>query len=60
MTSDERFERIEHINASFPEQRRKDREEYRVLWRDAERQMNEIRSNISQLAVESRLRNEEL
>ena len=66
MTSDERFECIELVTASIAEQRRKDREEYRALWRDTERQMNEmasgmneLRRNISELAVESRLRNEE-
>jgi predicted RNase H-like nuclease (RuvC/YqgF family) len=74
MTSDERFERIEHINASIAEERRRDREEYKALWRDSERQMTDLRGNVSQLAtevshlagnirqlaVETRLRNEEL
>jgi hypothetical protein len=34
MTSEERFERIEHVTAALVEERRKDREEYRQLWRD--------------------------
>ena len=49
MTTDERFERIEHITAGLAEERRKDREEYKTLWRDTQRQIHE-------LALETRLR----
>jgi hypothetical protein len=33
MTTEERLERIEHITAGLAEERRKDREEYRALFR---------------------------
>jgi len=33
MTAEERFERIEHVTAGLAEERRKDREEFRALWR---------------------------
>ncbi|MGA2737720.1 MAG: hypothetical protein ABSG65_09740 [Bryobacteraceae bacterium] len=42
MTTDERFERIEHVTAGLAEERRKDREEFRGLWRDTQRQLNEL------------------
>src|SRR5437588_8118 len=41
MTTEERFDRIEHITAAIAEERRKDREEYKTLWRDNQRQINE-------------------
>jgi hypothetical protein len=66
MTTDERFERIEHFTAGMAEERRKDREEYKALWRDTERQMYEfgvglveLRRQVSELAVETRLRFQE-
>jgi hypothetical protein len=34
MTVEERLDRIEHISAGLAEERRKDREEYKMLWRD--------------------------
>jgi len=49
MTIEERFERIEHLTAGMAEERRKDREEYKALWRDTQR-------HIDELAVETRLR----
>jgi uncharacterized protein YlxW (UPF0749 family) len=42
MTTEERFERIEHVTAGLAEERRKDREEYRQLWRDTQRQIYEL------------------
>jgi methyl-accepting chemotaxis protein len=42
MTVEERFERIEHVTAGLAEERRKDREEFRALWRDTQRQLNDI------------------
>ena len=47
MTIDERFERIEHVTTGFAEERRKDREEYRQLWRDTQRQLNELTLKIA-------------
>jgi hypothetical protein len=41
MNNEERFERIEHVIAGLAEQRRQDRDEYRLLWRDTERQIRE-------------------
>jgi methyl-accepting chemotaxis protein len=74
MTVEERFERIEHITAGLVEERRKDREEYRQLWRDTQRQINELTLKVSDindavtrlsdridhLAEESRLANQRL
>jgi hypothetical protein len=42
MTTEERFERIEHVTAGLAEERRKDREENRQLWRETQRQLNEL------------------
>ena len=42
MTAEERFERIEHVTAGLAEERRKDREEFRALWRDTQRQFNDL------------------
>jgi septal ring factor EnvC (AmiA/AmiB activator) len=42
MTSEERIDRIEHVTAALAEERRKDREEYRQLWRDTQRQINDL------------------
>lgn len=51
MTIEERFERIEHVTAGFAEERRKDREEHRQLWRDTQRQLNEIGLRVNDLTV---------
>jgi hypothetical protein len=53
MTSDERLERIEHLTAGLAEERRKDREEYKTLWRDTPRQLNELGTKVLQLSEES-------
>jgi hypothetical protein len=37
-----RFERTEHFTAAMDEQRRKDREEYKAVWRDTQHQINEL------------------
>jgi len=67
MTPEERFAQIEHFTAAIAEQRRKDREEYKTLWRDQQRQIETINRQIEsihrevqQLAVETRLRIEEV
>jgi hypothetical protein len=67
MTAEERFERIEHVTATLVEERRKDREEYKALWRDQQRQLAELtaglvelRRHVEELAVETRLRIEQL
>jgi hypothetical protein len=54
MTTEERFERIEHLTAGLAEERRKDREEYKILWRDTQRQINELSARILQIGDESR------
>ena len=51
MTTEERFERIEHVTAGLVEERRKDREEYRALWRDTQRQLNEITAKLADLTL---------
>lgn len=47
MTIEERFNRIEHFTAAEAEQRRKEREENRQLWRDTQRQINELTIKIA-------------
>jgi len=51
MTVEERFQRIEHVTAGLAEERRKDREEFRALWRDNQRQINELTVRINDLTV---------
>jgi len=67
MTTEERFERIEHLTAGIAEERPKDREEYKMLWRDTQRQINELsagmvdlRRHVDDLAVEVRHRIQEV
>jgi chromosome segregation ATPase len=56
MTTEERFERIEHLTAGLAEERRKDREEYKTVWRDTQRQLNEVSTRLVQLSeTDSRL-----
>jgi hypothetical protein len=50
VTTEERFERIEHLTAGIAEERRKDREESKALWRDTQRQLNEVSSRLVQLS----------
>ena len=47
MTIGERFERIEHVTVGLAEERRKDREEYRQLRRDTQRQINALTRKIA-------------
>jgi hypothetical protein len=49
MTIDERFERIEHVTVGLAEQYRNDREESRQLWRDTQRQLNEVTFRLNDL-----------
>lgn len=50
MTIEERFERIEHLTAGIAEERRKDREEYKTLWRDTQRQIDDTARTVAALA----------
>lgn len=52
MTIEERFERIEHVTAGLAEERLKDREENRQLWRDTQRQINELSVRTLQMGEE--------
>jgi len=52
MTTEERFERIEHVTAGLVEERRKDREEFRQLWRDTQRHIDEVAMNLGRLTVQ--------
>jgi hypothetical protein len=47
MTPEERLDRIEHITAGIADERRKDREENKSLWRDTQRQLNELAVNVN-------------
>lgn len=47
MTIEERFERLEHISAGLAEERLKDPEEDRQLWRDTQRQINDLTRKIA-------------
>ena len=53
MTVEERFDRIERYTAGLIEERRKDREEYKMLWRDTN-------AAIQRLSDETRVGMEEL
>ncbi len=47
MTVEERFERLERATAGLVEERRKDREEYRQLWRQSQQRMDELTAKIA-------------
>src|SRR5947207_1023823 len=51
MTVDERLDRIEHITAALAEERRKDRDEYKTLWRDTQRQIDDNTRAITRLTA---------
>jgi len=51
MTDAERFERIENITAAIAEDRRKDRDEYKALWRDTQRQIDANARAIAQITA---------
>jgi hypothetical protein len=50
MTADQRLDRIEHITAGIAEERRRDRDEYKGLWRDAQERMNRTDERIGRMA----------
>jgi hypothetical protein len=52
MTTEERFERIEHVTAGLVEERRKDREESRQLWRDTQRQLDQLADRVNGIAIQ--------
>jgi replication fork clamp-binding protein CrfC len=49
MTIEERLNRIEHFSVAADEQRRKDRETDRALWRDTQRQLNDLTLKLADL-----------
>jgi len=51
MTIEERFERIEHVTAGLAEERRKDREESRELWRSTQQHLDQLAARVDQIAV---------
>jgi len=64
MTIEERLARIEHITAGTDERQRRDHEEDRELWRDTQRQIQEMDERLGQrieeLARESKAADERL
>jgi hypothetical protein len=71
MTTEQRLDRIEHLTAGLAEERRKDREEYKTLWRDTQHQINtlatetklrfdQVGERIAEMAAETRARTEKL
>jgi hypothetical protein len=60
MTIEERFERIEHLTAGLAEERRKDREEYKELWRSTQSHLDNLSLHVDELAVETRNRIQEV
>jgi hypothetical protein len=56
MTSEERFERIEHVTAMLVEERKRDREEYKQHWRDTNREIQATQEVIRNLAAETEQR----
>ena len=53
MTTEEQLERIEHLTAGLAEERRKNRDEFKTLWRDTQRQINELSARVLQFGQES-------
>lgn len=51
MTTEERFPRIEHVTAGLAEERRKDREEFRELWRGTQRRLDQLAERLDGLAA---------
>jgi len=74
MTIDQRLDRIEHLTAGIAEERSKDREEYKALWRDTQERISRAEdrmtrmtdaitaaaAQVDRLAIETRLRIAEL
>jgi len=51
MTIDERCARIERVTAGVAEERSKDREELRGLWRDTQRQLDQLTGRVDAIAT---------
>jgi len=51
MTIDERFARIERVTAGLAEERSMDREELRGLWRDTQRQLDQLAGRVDAIAT---------
>jgi len=51
MTIEERLARIEHVSAGSDEQRRKDRETDRALWRETQQQIHEVSMHLNDLTI---------
>jgi hypothetical protein len=49
MTTEERLDRLEHWTAGLAEERKKDREEFRMRWLDTQRQIDENSRSIAKL-----------
>ena len=49
MTSEERLDRIEQLTAGLAEERRKDRDEYKAIWRETQRQLDDSARSIANL-----------
>ncbi len=60
MTAEARFERIEHVTAALVEERRKDREEYRQLWRETNQAITRLAEESRRFAEESRAADQRL
>lgn len=67
MTTEERFERIEHLTVGIAEERRRDRDEHKTLWRDTQQQIDRateatanLARQVDRLAIETRSRIAEL
>jgi predicted nucleic acid-binding Zn-ribbon protein len=50
MTIDERFERLEHFSVAWREESRKELAQHRELWRDTQRQINELSRKIADIS----------
>jgi chromosome segregation ATPase len=50
VTPEERFDRIEHITAGIAEERRRDREEYKALWRESQERWRQTQDQIDKLS----------
>ena len=53
MTIDERIHRIEHFTAGLDEAYRRQREEDRQLWRDTQRQLDDLSAQVKQFTAET-------
>jgi gas vesicle protein len=53
MSTEERFEHLKRLTAELAEERRKNRDEFKTLWRDTQRQINELSARVLQFGQES-------